>query len=123
MPRSYATPTQDAILDALSHCETMTRKELEVHLGVTMNVLSSALFTMRRYKVKKVYIAYYTRQDGTAGRCIPHYAIGDKPDAVEPKQLTSKQRNAKYRERHQARINARNMARRGRVYNIWQGLM
>lgn len=121
MPRIYSTPMQDAVEDCIQHNGTMTRLELEAALGFDENQVSGALRGLRNRK--KIHIAKYTRQDGKAGRFTPHYAIGDLPDAEMMRQLTPRQRNIRYRERNRARINAANMARRGRTYNIWKGLM
>ena len=121
MPRVYEHPLQDAVLAAMDGVGPVTRADLELMTGLNYNQTLQALRGLRRKR--KIYIAKYTRQDGKGGRCTPHYAIGDKKDVQPPEQVSSLERNAKYRKRHQARINAKNMARRGRVYNNpWKGL-
>lgn len=122
MPRVYEHPIQDAVFAAMQDMGPLTRADLQQMTGLDYNQVIHSLKGLR--KKRKIYIAKYTRQEGRAGRCIPHYKAGDAPDAKPLRQLTPKERNERYRERHRARINAQNMARRGRTYdNPWRGLM
>lgn len=122
MPRVYERPMQDKLLEAIAELREVSRAELESFLGWTENNVLQALRGLRKRKL--VYIVRYERQHMKGGRYTPYYGAGDKADAAYPKQLTHKQRNAKYRERHRARYNAMHMARRGRKYdNIWRGLL
>lgn len=103
----------------------MTAAELERLMNRSRPSVNESLRLLRRSTPKRIHIHRYDRQpDGTRGRCVPVYAVGDLPDAPEPGGLSSKQRNEKYRQRHRARLNARNRARRGSVGpNIWMGLV
>lgn len=122
MPREYKSPKTDAIFAALKDIGSMNAAELELHTGFTRLVVNDCLRRLRDKGL--IYIARFERQpEGLAGRCIPFYSAGCGVDAMEPKQLTSKQRNAMYRKRHRARLNARMRARRGSVINVWKGLM
>lgn len=122
MPRIYTSPKTDEIFKALMDVGSMNAAELELHTGFTRLVVNDCLRRLRDKGL--VYIAKYERQpDGQAGRCIPFYAVGCGVDAMPLKQLTSNERNAKYRKRHAAILRARTNARRGRTVNIWKGLM
>lgn len=122
MPRIYTSPKTDAVLKALKDIGAMSASELELHTGFKRLVVNDCL---RRLRDKgEIYVSRFERQpDGTAGRCIPYYTAGCGVDAMEPKQLTSKQRNAMYRKRHAAILRARTNARRGRTVSMWKGLM
>lgn len=112
---------EDEVYKCIDQMGSATRKDLESLLGRETDSILGSIRQLR--KKKRIYITRYTRQDGVGGRCTPHYALGDGPDAPLPKQIDHKTRNAAYRDRHRALLNARNMARRGREYNFWKGLM
>ena len=122
MPRVYASPKCDKIYWLLDSIGAMSAVELERLTGFPRLTVNCCLSILRTKK--KIYIHKFDRQpDGKAGRCIPSYAIGDLPDAVEPPQVDSRARNAKYRKRHSAILLARGRVRRGNTINVWGGLM
>lgn len=108
------------LLDSVGPMSTM---ELVRLMGRDRDRVNQSLRLLRRSTPKRIHITRYERQQNKRGRCIPIYAVGNLPDAPELPGLSSKERNAAYRERHSARLRARSDVRRGSRPNIWKGLM
>lgn len=102
---------QQAIIAALENIGPMTMNELATHTGRANHVVYEAVTRLRTKGM--VYIADYPlREDGKGGRRAPRYALGFKDDAPEPPQMSHRERNARYRERHRVEINTRLRVRR-----------
>ena len=72
----------------------LNRLQLRNELYFHQNTIDEYIRELR--KEKRIYIAFWHR---TGGRSCPYYLSGDGFDAPAPKQITSKEREAKCRQR------------------------
>lgn len=111
-----------AILAALENIGPMTAAELRRHLDREKSTLFQSLRVLRFRKI--VHISGWQGPE-YRGRRAPVYALGNKPDVVEPPAVGVIERNRKHRAAHAAVISARAKVKRGTAgpANPWQGLL
>jgi hypothetical protein len=127
---SRAAPTRDAILELLRHYQDgLTKDEIAAELGKHPAAIEASIWHDRhKHGTENIRIAKYQPVRGRGGRAQAVYVLGPGPDAERPDLSGIEQhraRNARYRERHRARINARLRVLRGspRPTNPFQQLM
>jgi hypothetical protein len=85
--------TNEAIREVLATVGPMTSAEIHAFFpDSTIRDVSSALGNMRiALAVKRVYICEWTKESVYGGKLYPRpvYALGAKPDARKPKNLTN----------------------------------
>jgi predicted ArsR family transcriptional regulator len=113
-----------AIISALETVGPMSRWELTEYTGRSATGVVEPLQVLRGRNI--VHIAKYRRQNGVQGRSIPLYALGNKPDAIEPPRETRAKVMARYNKKHSATIALRKRlqkaAAEGVVATPWMGL-
>ena len=127
---SRAAPTRDAIVALLAHyADGLTKDEIAAELGKHPAAIEASIWNDRdKHGAANIRIARYQPVRGRGGRAQAVYVLGPGPDAERPDLSGAEHnraRNARYRERHRARINARLRVLRGspRPTNPFQQLM
>lgn len=115
---SRSAPTRDAILALLAHyADGLTKDEIAAELGKHQAAIEASIWHDRhKHGSDNIRIRTYQPVRGKGGRAQAVYVLGPGPDAERP-DLSGiehhRARNARYRERHRARINARLRVLRG----------
>ena len=100
----------------------MGAKELTAYLDISRWMVTRRIRNARNAKL--IHITRYERQTGgVGGRAIPIYAAGKKVDAKEPKRLSKKEVNRRYRERHAIVISAKRYPDYHVNKGVWRGLI
>lgn len=115
-----AAPTRDAIVQLLQHyADGLTKDEIAAELGMHPRAIESCLHYERQKNGSTNFrIAMFKPVRGKGGRPQAVYVIGPGEDARRPDLNTvnnKRERQARYRNSHRARINARLRVMRGRV--------
>lgn len=115
---SRAAPTRDAIVALLAHyADGLTKFEIAAELGKHPAAIEASIWHDRhKHGSDNIRIKTYQPVRGKGGRAQAVYIQGPGPDAERPDLSGIEQhraRNARYRERHRARINARLRVLRG----------
>lgn len=107
---------REALLKALKEEGHLTVPQLCDHLQLPRSTISG---TVKRAKARKlIRIASWTKRYGQIGPAwVPAYGLGGNPDKERPDALSAAQMAARYREAHQAKVLAKQRARRGRTVN------
>jgi hypothetical protein len=118
MNRPRPSPTIDAIIALLEHHpDGLTKDEICRELGKAEGAIESSIRHERyTYGPVRLHIARWQRSTGKGGRPSAVYVAGPGVDAERPSFSSRKDkraRQAKYRARHKAVINARLRVRRG----------
>jgi hypothetical protein len=101
-----------------ANVEGLTAMELAEEIGIAKRNVNAYLTLWRNEN--EVYICGWRRPESKSGDWVPVYGIKPAPntkDIKKPKPMTEKEKQAAYRERHRAMINAK---RRNR-YNLSVG--
>lgn len=118
--------TRNAILAAIREHGPMTVAELVEVTGKTRHSIDAAIINMRERGTEFLRVKGYQRQVGNGGIAASIYDLGPGKDAKRPDLSTieaHRERQARYRDKNRAVINARTNARRGRPINPFLQLM
>lgn len=117
--------TMTQVKQALADVGPMSSDELSRHMGIKQAPTNKQIKQLRARR--EVRITRYDRQpegtQGAQGAFIPVYALGDLPDAEQPKPQTPAKRNRKYQQRHAALISARRYPGARLAAGVWAGLL
>jgi hypothetical protein len=113
----------EALFEYLRDLGPMSAKELMELTKRSRRAIWDSLVILRN--AKRIHICRYDRQeDGVAGRCIPIYKVGNKPDCPKLERVSVLERDRKYRKRNKAVISAKKRAvATGGVAHVWGGLL
>lgn len=92
--------TSSAIRETLAACGPLTSREIhQFYPETTQQQLVSYISTMRiRLATKRVYIHSWVRENDFGRDYLrPVYALGDKPDARKPRNLTNAEKCRRWR--------------------------
>lgn len=113
--------TMKQIADCLLNIGPMSAFELQLHIGVSRLATNKQIKQLRTKGLVRVD-SFERQPNGTKGRCIPVYALGDAPDALALRALTSKIINQRYNARHAAIISTRRYSKQRGALGVWAGL-
>lgn len=127
MPKGH-TPTQDLVLKTLLDEGPMTPSQLAEHTGYGIGAIRSALRLL--HEAKRVHIKGWQRSIGKRGGMGAIWELGAGRDAPKLKAEPNQVRQARYRERHRAKIRMKDRMRRdsslannpfAAMINVWPG--
>ncbi len=112
----------DQIKLALDDIGPMSSLELRRLLGFKQTKAQKYIRELR--EAKQIHILRNDHQpDGTRGRFVPVYAIGEGAAPPQVRPVTNAIRNRRYRQRHAAIISARRYPHVRQAAGVWAGLM
>jgi hypothetical protein len=120
---SQRPTTRDAVLALLAHHpDGLTKDEIAAELGKHKRAVDSSIYYDRqKFGSTNIRIKTYAPMRGKGGRARAVYVLGPSPDAERPDLSGVKhrrERSARYREKHRARINARLRVLRGSTTTV-----